>query len=450
MKNISIKIKQFLKPNWRKVFILIIVSIFLVLLVVLLRLIYGQFPDLPIGFESIKVILYFLIMSPSSLLYMLLTDEYLHFPRFYGFLISGLGILAWYFIICLATHFYDKFRPPKKETSEKIMKKMTIATILIIVATMGAGKLIWIFEARECIAQKLPECQQLCVYDSTFITGEKYRLEGIEKFSGYLISGKGSCIDLCLNHYFQKQQTSKFPTTSKVLKMFGIRSYDLISSPIFNSQKKKAKVSKEEIKETAPESEAVIPEELIGLEKCAKIEYKYDKFECYKQIARNKQDSTICSKIEYPKYQRQRDECYVDIAIDKQNTIICKEIRDSIYRNWCSKTIQKQVLTPEEVAYGFFHWYMYNNTRSLGESADVTEEYKQKIARIREEMTGPGYDPVIFAQNIPEEFTIEKAGIVGKTASLIVNLEFASPRILKVELLLVDGKWKINGIYRIK
>ncbi|MEA3295964.1 MAG: hypothetical protein U9Q27_02395 [Patescibacteria group bacterium] len=228
-------IKEFLRLDWRKIFILLIVSIFLLLLVVLLRLIYGQLPDL----LNMELISAFLVQAPFLFVYCLVANANFEGTWIVYFLVSCLGILAWYFIICLAIYFCDKFRFRKKKTNKKTMKKMTIATILIIVALIGAGKLILIFEARECIAQKFSECQQSCVYDSTLGGQKKYRIEGIKGLSGNFISGKENCIDFCLYHYFQKRQISKFPTISKVLKMFEIHNHYLFSSHIFDSQKKK-------------------------------------------------------------------------------------------------------------------------------------------------------------------------------------------------------------------
>ena len=68
-------------------------------------------------------------------------------------------------------------------------------------------------------------------------------------------------------------------------------------------------------------------------------------------------------------------------------------------------------------------------------------------------MTGPGYDPIIFAQDIPGRFITGREEQIEKTASVIVNLEYnVYPHILKVELLSIGryGQWKINDIYEIK
>jgi hypothetical protein len=157
-------------------------------------------------------------------------------------------------------------------------------------------------------------------------------------------------------------------------------------------------------------------------------------------------DLETCNKIA-DRYRK--DECYVNIAITKQDSTICKEIEDPIYKNWCSKTIQKQILAPEEVACGFFHWYIYEGG-SLEERTDVTEEYKRKIAQIRQEIIGPGYDPVIFAQDLPDKgFKVGKAIIQDKNASLKVTLIWSGSdfgHVLKVDLIMENNQWKINNI----
>ncbi len=111
------------------------------------------------------------------------------------------------------------------------------------------------------------------------------------------------------------------------------------------------------------------------------------------------------------------------------------------------------VKTPEEVVIRFFHEYLVMGEIirhvPVSESAFVTEEYKQKIARVRA-LPVWAVDPVIFAQDIPEGISLGKATITGDTALLIATLKYSFGREgghnLKVELLLVNNQWKINNI----
>ncbi len=171
---------------------------------------------------------------------------------------------------------------------------------------------------------------------------------------------------------------------------------------------------------TVPGDKSVIKETAKNLEKCAEIDNLYG----------------------------HKDECYADVAVDKQDSAICLEIQEPIYRNWCSNTIEKKYISPEETVCGFFHWYLRPKSgESLEERADVTEEYKRKIAQIFREMTGPGYNPIIFAQNTPNRFITGREEQIERTASVIVNLEFdVYPHLLKVNLLFIDDQWKINDI----
>ncbi|MEA1937439.1 MAG: hypothetical protein U9N04_05035 [Patescibacteria group bacterium] len=182
---------------------------------------------------------------------------------------------------------------------------------------------------------------------------------------------------------------------------------------------------------------------------------------CYYDFAIIKQDSTLCGKIKTNNFYmgETKDNCYMEIAVIKQDPKICEEIQDDIYKSWCSKKIQKQKFTPEEVACGFFHNYIFGLLQSSSksneeyqtineyESVSTTEEYRQRI----NEMEGLHYDPVIFAQDTPDEgIVIEKATIQNDTASLCVILEYSgsesgSHRLI-VELAIVDGQWKISDI----
>ena len=176
--------------------------------------------------------------------------------------------------------------------------------------------------------------------------------------------------------------------------------------------------------------------------------------DCYHDVAKIKKDSEICAKIKKSEnlHIGKKDDCYVDIAIAKQDSEICEAIQNDIYKSWCSKTIQKQKLTPEEVTCGFLHNYIFREIY-LNESDSVTEKYKQKIAEIKkvsvEKYGFINYDPVTYTQGNPDNgIIIEKATIQNDTASLCAILEYSGSGSyrLTVDLVMVDNQWKISDI----
>lgn len=101
--------------------------------------------------------------------------------------------------------------------------------------------------------------------------------------------------------------------------------------------------------------------------------------------------------------------------------------------------------TPEEVANRFLGCYTgeVEDCIPFEKNPDVTEEFKQKIAEIRE--AGTMIDPIIYAQDIPEKFISGKAVITDNTASLITTTESWENYGLRIDFLLVDNQWKINN-----
>ena len=171
---------------------------------------------------------------------------------------------------------------------------------------------------------------------------------------------------------------------------------------------------------------------------------------CYDNLAKIKRNPSLCDEIGNA-IALGKENCYIDMAIIMDNSNFCKKVLDKTYRNWCLKEIQQRNLTPEEVTAGFFYWYINEggNPERLKERVDITNEYKQKIARITSK-GGLMADPVIFAQAEPEDrVSIGKAIITGSTASLVTS-EFEGSHHLRVTLLLVDNRWKINDIQKIK
>jgi len=97
-------VKQFLKPDWRKVFIIAIIFI------VLIYLSFTPFlGSSPIFTQTLGVIIFLFLAFPIVFLNFLKLGI---FAFLFGFILS---ILFWYLITCLIFWIYDKFRKVKKE-----------------------------------------------------------------------------------------------------------------------------------------------------------------------------------------------------------------------------------------------------------------------------------------------------------------------------------------------
>ena len=113
--------------------------------------------------------------------------------------------------------------------------------------------------------------------------------------------------------------------------------------------------------------------------------------------------------------------------------------------------IEKEIVKkPEEVVQQFFNWYLsdwrYQHRVKATEREELTEEYKKQL--IKKFETIFTYDPVIFAQDLPDkEIEIGEAKLQNKEASVIVTLKYPiGDRNLLVKLLLIENEWKIDEI----
>ena len=113
-------------------------------------------------------------------------------------------------------------------------------------------------------------------------------------------------------------------------------------------------------------------------------------------------------------------------------------------------------LNPEEVADEFFSWYLaYIGDRSAGELHNPLTEgaYKDSdylsssfIEELDELIAGGIHaDPILLAQDIPQEFTVDP-GV--ETGTVIVHLHFGDSFIHDLKLTMIEelGSWKINSI----
>lgn len=115
-------------------------------------------------------------------------------------------------------------------------------------------------------------------------------------------------------------------------------------------------------------------------------------------------------------------------------------------------------LAPEQVVADFYADYLayigdpasdtFRNPmvdRMYAERRDLTPEFIAQIDELLASFDGAGYDPFLCAQAIPETITTAGADIDGENASVGVTTSF-SDHSLTVELVNVDGEWKIDDI----
>ncbi len=115
------------------------------------------------------------------------------------------------------------------------------------------------------------------------------------------------------------------------------------------------------------------------------------------------------------------------------------------------------VVTPEEAVRSFYNGYLAH-ARSKGSpladgaykdspylSAAAVDGIESTLAAFG---SGPGYDPVLCAQNVPLGFTVDPAKVTGDTAQVFVRMRWqdASVASQTVSLKLLAGEWKIDSL----
>lgn len=122
---------------------------------------------------------------------------------------------------------------------------------------------------------------------------------------------------------------------------------------------------------------------------------------------------------------------------------------------------QAYLLAPEKVTENFYHWYIdcqdrYSRSEEYGKLSSSYEycpwEKSEFVSeKLRQNIRGKNYDPIICAQDIPNlsegTITVEPAKILGNMAKVTVR-DFYSwkNRPIDVELELIDNQWKITGL----
>jgi hypothetical protein len=109
------------------------------------------------------------------------------------------------------------------------------------------------------------------------------------------------------------------------------------------------------------------------------------------------------------------------------------------------KWLKEEETSPEDVTNRALQVHMAHAVSSLWDNPDFSPSYKSEMKKIME-IELLHVDPVIYAQDTPHGLPIkvEKAEITNDKAYVIVNM-WEKPY-LKVELVLINGEWKIDNI----
>jgi hypothetical protein len=113
--------------------------------------------------------------------------------------------------------------------------------------------------------------------------------------------------------------------------------------------------------------------------------------------------------------------------------------------------------TPEKVVESFYNWYAGYPGNLLVDGAYrsskyLTTEFARKVDEIIASFDKGGYAPFLCAQDIPENFTVDKAAVSGEEASVVVHeiwnpgTQYELIHDVTVALRVVDGQWKISDI----
>jgi hypothetical protein len=113
------------------------------------------------------------------------------------------------------------------------------------------------------------------------------------------------------------------------------------------------------------------------------------------------------------------------------------------------KWLKEEETSPEDVTNRALQVHMAYAVSPLWDNPDFSPSYKAKMKKIME-IELLHFDPVIYAQDIPDGLPIkvEKAEITNDKAYVIVNM-WEKPH-LKVKLVLINGQWKIDNIEYIR
>jgi hypothetical protein len=112
---------------------------------------------------------------------------------------------------------------------------------------------------------------------------------------------------------------------------------------------------------------------------------------------------------------------------------------------------------PEAVVTNFYRWYTGYPGNPMVDRVYRSNEYLtggliEKVDGIIDSFDRGGYDPFLCAQDVPGEFAIEGAAVLGEEASVVVHgiwnpgTQYESTNDVNVSLRLVDGEWRIADV----
>lgn len=162
----------------------------------------------------------------------------------------------------------------------------------------------------------------------------------------------------------------------------------------------------------------------------------------------------------------------VEEMVDLVHTVYLPEVRKgdsgqalaAFVRAVNKRMLPAAGLTPEQVVQSFYwQWLGYHSVtdRSVSGNRLVDKSYRQVkhlapalIAKLDAQVAamekqGAGADPILCAQNVPEQITFGTATIAGDKAVMAVNTHWAggaTVRALKVELAKLQGAWQITNV----
>ncbi len=118
-------------------------------------------------------------------------------------------------------------------------------------------------------------------------------------------------------------------------------------------------------------------------------------------------------------------------------------------------TALPSIQTPEQVVNEFYEWYIGYASGAEGKSPLVDGVYKttgkltdgfiRQIEDVVASFDRGATDPILCAQDVPTRVTVRQVALEGEQANVLVETSFENHS-LWVELVQVDGQWKINDI----
>lgn len=122
----------------------------------------------------------------------------------------------------------------------------------------------------------------------------------------------------------------------------------------------------------------------------------------------------------------------------------------------CGLVSREPEMSPQEVVTKFYRWYVgYPGNplvdREYRESPYLADSFIKEI----DEIVAGGFmaDPILLAQDIPERFTVDETEVAGDEATVIVSFYWGgnpTPSRRRVELLMIEGEWKITDVSMIQ